>query len=151
MHDLFEELKRLVWLGHKVCMSDFQEIRLEISWGRAFNTMLRNLDLVPQSGGGPTKVAAQGTSMILILRAITLLSVYQMDHRETGGRERRQEDLQESGGRGRDDESFKKVAVGWKEWEDRRQKWLHLIIAQFWGEEGEGGSVKWQKVSSFGL
>ena len=47
MHDLFEELKRLVWLGHKVCMSDFQEIRLEISWGRAFNTMLRNLDLVP--------------------------------------------------------------------------------------------------------
>lgn len=49
-HVIFEELKSLIWLGDKVCMSDFQEIRLEkwvgTSWGRAFNTILRNLDLV---------------------------------------------------------------------------------------------------------
>ena len=29
MHDILEELKSVVWLGHKVCLSDFQEIRLE--------------------------------------------------------------------------------------------------------------------------
>lgn len=28
-HVIFEELKSLIWLGDKVCMSDFQEIRLE--------------------------------------------------------------------------------------------------------------------------
>lgn len=56
-------MKSLVWLGHKVCISDCQEIRVEKKVG-AFNTILRNLGLVPLSGGGPLKVAKQGMYMI---------------------------------------------------------------------------------------
>lgn len=29
MHDIFEELKSLIWLGHEVCVNECQDIRLE--------------------------------------------------------------------------------------------------------------------------
>ena len=44
------------------------------------------------------KVAKQQMNMLLIFRKITLLAVYCMDWRETGGREMRKENLQGSVG-----------------------------------------------------
>lgn len=59
------------------------------------------------------KVAKQRMNILLIFRKITLLAVYCMDWRETGGREMRKENLQGSVGSVRNNDNFKKVAVGW--------------------------------------